>query len=253
MRLLCFILAAASGLGVGLVSSIAGIGGGSLMVPLMILVLGVDAKIAVASSLLTIVVTSAFSSSIYLREKLVNLKAALSLEPTATLGAILGANITVSLPSSAVKRILGFGLIAVSIMVLLKPLLRAEEAEGTGALRNLHLGAAASFPAGVASGMLGIGGGVLKVPVMNLIMSIPIREAVATSSFMAGLTASSGGIVYLAKGLVDPVLVLGLAIGVAPGATIGAKTLKKLKPAYIRTVFSLVLMYAALRLTGWLS
>ena len=91
----------------------------------------------------------------------------------------------------------------------------------------------------------------MKVPVMNLIMSIPIREAVATSSFMVGLTASSGGIVYLAKGLVDPVLVLGLALGVAPGATIGAKTLKRLKPTYIRLAFSLVLMYAALRLIGW--
>jgi len=251
VRLWSFVLAVAGGLGVGLVSSIAGIGGGSLMVPLMVLVLGVDVKVAVASSLLTIVVTSAFSSSVYLRERLVNLKAALSLEPTTALGAILGANITVSLPSGVVRRILGFGLIAVSIMIILKPLLRAEEAEGVGRLRNIHLGAAASFVAGVASGMLGIGGGVLKVPVMNLIMSIPIREAVATSSFMVGLTASSGGIVYLAKGLVDPVLVLGLALGVAPGATIGAKTLKRLKPTYIRLAFSLVLMYAALRLIGW--
>ena len=115
-------------------------------------------------------------------------------------------------------------------------------------MKNWLLGIASSFFAGVSSGMFGIGGGVLKVPIMNLIMGLPIKEAVATSSFMVGLTASSGSIVYALQKLVDPVLVLGFAMGIIPGATLGAKSLKGIKSKYIKLIFSMVLLYAGIKL-----
>jgi len=237
-----------SGIGVGIISSMAGIGGGTLMVPLMVLVLGVDVKVAIASSLLTIIVTSASSSTVYLKEGLVNLKAALTLEPSTALGAIVGASITIGLPSNLVKRIFGFGLIAISLVMLARTFTRPKE---KGEIKHWTLGVLSSFFAGMASGMFGIGGGVLKVPIMNLIMEMPIKEAVATSSFMVGLTASSGSMVYAIKGFVDPVLVLGFALGIMPGATIGAKSLKGIKSRYIKLIFSLVLLYAGIKLVGW--
>jgi len=234
-----------SGVGVGLLSSIAGIGGGTIMVPLMVLVLGIDVKVAIASSLLTIIVTSASSSSVYLKEGLVNLRVALTLEPTTALGAIVGASITIGLPSSVVRKVFGVGLMIISVIMLLRTFTKPREG---GEVKNWLLGIASSFFAGVSSGMFGIGGGVLKVPIMNLVMGLPIKEAVATSSFMVGLTASSGSIVYALQKLVDPVLVLGFAMGIIPGATLGAKSLKGIKSKYIKLIFSMVLLYAGIKL-----
>ena len=243
--LMRFIEVMLSGVGIGLVSAIAGIGGGTLMVPLMVLVLGVDVKVAIASSLLTIIVTSASSSSVYLREGLVNLKVALTLEPTTALGAISGAILTIGLPSYIVKKVFGAGLVAISALMLLRTFTKPKE---IGEVKHWFWGIFSSFFAGMSSGMFGIGGGVLKVPIMNLIMDLPIKEAVATSSFMVGLTAASGSIVYSLKKLVDPVLVLGFASGILPGATLGAKSLKGIKSKYIKLIFSLILMYAGIKL-----
>ncbi len=240
-----FLEIVSGGIGIGLISSVAGIGGGTLMVPFMILILGIDAKVAIASSLLTVIVTSTTSSAVYLKERLVNLKLALTLEPTTALGAIVGALITISLPSMTVRKIFGLGLSIISIIMLVRTFIRPKEGKE---IRNWPLGIASSFIAGLSSGMLGIGGGVLKVPIMNLIMDVPIKMAVATSSFMIGFTASSGSIVYILRQLVDPILVVGFALGIIPGATIGAKTLKRIKSKYIKVLFSMILLYAGLRL-----
>ena len=240
----------AGALGIGFVSAIAGIGGGSLMVPFMVLALGLDIKVAVATSLLCIVVTSCSAASVYLRRGLIDVKSALLLEPATALGAIAGAFITLTLPAEAVKCALGFILLYVSGMMLKKALARARSQESAPKLlpaRKL-LSVAASFLAGLISGMFGVGGGVIKVPVLTMILGLPIKVAVATSSFMVGLTAASGGVVYLAKGFTDPVAVLALAAGIMPGATLGAKYMRKLDPRVVRLVFSLILLYAAARL-----
>ncbi len=245
MVLMKFIEVMFSGVGIGLISAIAGIGGGTLMVPLMVLILGINVKVAIASSLLTIIVTSASSSSVYLREGLVNLKVALTLEPTTALGAISGAILTIGLPSYIVERVFGAGLVAISMLMLLRIFTKPKV---SGEVKHWFWGVFSSFFAGMSSGMFGIGGGVLKVPIMNLVMDLPIKEAVATSSFMVGLTAASGSIIYSLKKLVDPVLVLGFASGILPGATLGAKSLKGIKSKYIKLIFSLILMYAGIKL-----
>ncbi len=237
-------------IGIGFVSAIAGIGGGSLMVPFMVLVLNYNVKIAIATSLLSIVVTSSSAASVYLKKGMVDLKAALLLEPITALGAIVGANITLTLPVKMVKGALGMLLLWISIMMLRKALKRVSHEESTVKVlphRKL-LAVLASFLAGLTSGMFGIGGGVIKVPLMTLVLGLPIKVAVATSSFMIGLTATSGGIVYLTRGYVDPLSVSALALGIIPGATLGAKFMKKLRPWIIRFVFSFILLYASIRL-----
>ncbi|MCD6084886.1 MAG: sulfite exporter TauE/SafE family protein [Desulfurococcales archaeon] len=243
----------AGALGIGFVSAIAGIGGGSLMVPFMVLVLNYDVKVAIATSLLCIVVTSCSAASVYLRRGTVDVKTALLLEPTTALGAIVGAYITLTLPVKVVKGALGALLLYVSVTMLRKALKRAGRGQADAMkvkippLRKL-LGVLVSFLAGMTSGMFGIGGGVLKVPLMALIMGLPIKIAVATSSFMVGLTAASGGVVYLMKGFTDPLSVIALAAGIIPGATLGARYLRRLEPRAVRLVFSLILLYASVRL-----
>ncbi|RLG84313.1 MAG: sulfite exporter TauE/SafE family protein [Thermoprotei archaeon] len=238
--------------GIGFVSAITGIGGGSLMVPFMVLIMNYDVKVAIATSLLCIIVTSSSAASVYLRKGLIDIKTALLLEPTTALGAIVGAFITITLPVKVVKGALGLLLSYISITMLRKALKKTSVEDKSGEAKLLPLrkllGILISFLAGMASGMFGIGGGVIKVPLMTLILGLPIKTAVATSSFMVGLTAASGGIVYLTKGLVDPLSVVAIALGIIPGATLGAKYMRKLKSWIVRLIFSLILLYASIRL-----
>lgn len=237
-------------IGMGFVSAITGIGGGSLMVLFMVLILDYDVKMAIAVSLLCTVVTSSTATSEYFERGLVNVRIALLLEPMSMLGAIVGAHITLSLPDRLVKGALGLLLFYVSVIMFrgalkeapLKPI--SDEMPFFSKL----LGVLVSFLIGLVSGMLGIGGGVMKVPFMALILGLPIKVAIATSSFMVGLTAASGGIVYLMRGLVDPLSVIALALGTIPGATLGARYMKRLKPRTVRLVFSIILLYASIRL-----
>ncbi len=237
--------------GIGFISAIAGIGGGSLLVPFLVLALGYDVKIAIATSLMCIVVTSSSASSEYLRRGLVDMGTALLLEPLTALGAITGAYITLTLPANVLKIALGALFLYISAETIWKALHerkgRVEVPGSVTALRKA-VGSALSFMAGLTSGVFGIGGGVIKVPIMTYIMKLPIKTAVATSSFMVGLTAASGEIVYLTKNLTDPLTATLLSVGIIPGAILGAKCLKKTKPKYVRIVFGAVLLYASLRL-----
>lgn len=234
---------------IGFVSAISGIGGGSLIVPFLVLVLNYDIRVAIAISLLCIVISSSSATSIYLRRNLVSLETALLLEPATVLGAIVGANLTLTLPVKIVKCAFGILLLWIAIIMFrraLKSTLHQHSARNIPHRRIVAV--LISFLAGLLSGMFGIGGGILKVPLMTFILGLPIKTAVATSSFMIGLTATSGGIVYLIKGFVNPVPLVILALGLIPGATLGAKLMRKLKPEIIRLIFSLILLYASLRL-----
>lgn len=241
----------AGALGIGFVSAVAGIGGGTLMVPFMVIVLGYDVKTAIATSLICIIVTSSSASAVYLRKGMVDLKAALLLEPSTAAGATLGAYITLSLPARTVELALAVLLLLVSGNMLRKVIISRREGVSERAKTTTWRKASAvsvSFLAGFLSGMFGIGGGVLKVPILTSIIGLPVKSAVATSSFMIGLTASSGGIVYLVKNYVDPLSFVALSLGIIPGATLGAKLMSRLKSWAVRVIFASILIVAALRL-----
>jgi hypothetical protein len=96
--------------------------------------------------------------------------------------------------------------------------------------------------AGVVSGLLGVGGGFLKVPVMVLAMRVPVRAAVSTSSFMIGVTACSGALVYLARGLVDAPTTVPVVLGVTVGAYLGSKWAQRVKSSVLTVMLALVLL-----------
>lgn len=237
-------------LGIGFVSAIVGIGGGTLMIPFMVLILNYDVKEAIATSLVSIIVTSSSASSIYLRRRDVDLKTAFLLEPSTAAGAIVGAYLTISLPTRIVETAFSLLLLYVSISMLRDALRRKEIETGNYKVsrQRRRVGVLIAFLAGLTSGMLGIGGGVLKVPLMTMVLGLPIRTAIATSSFMVGLTASAGSLVYLLKGYVNPYAVASLALGIIPGATLGAHMLKKISPRILKIIFSVTLMYASIKL-----
>ena len=104
------------------------------------------------------------------------------------------------------------------------------------------------YIAGVVSGLLGIGSGVLKVPAMDLAMRLPIKVSTATSNFMIGVTAAASAGVYFARGDIDPFVAAPVAMGVLIGATLGSRLLGRLQSLVIRIVFVLVLLGVSLEM-----
>ena len=118
--------------------------------------------------------------------------------------------------------------------------------DGPGyAVHGLGRGAIGSIGAGVVSALLGIGGGLIKVPVMHLVMGVPLRVATATSNLMIGITATASAIIYLLRGGIDPFVAGPTAIGVFLGATIGSRTAHRIDLRVLRILFVAVLSWTA--------
>jgi uncharacterized membrane protein YfcA len=110
---------------------------------------------------------------------------------------------------------------------------------------RLPAGIAGSVGAGVVSAILGIGGGLVKVPVMHLVMGVPLRVATATSNLMIGITASASAIVYLLRGGIDAYAVGPTAVGVFVGATLGSRFGRRVDVSLLRLLFVGVLLFTA--------
>jgi uncharacterized membrane protein YfcA len=106
-------------------------------------------------------------------------------------------------------------------------------------------GIAGSLVAGVASALLGIGGGLVKVPVMHVVMGVPLRVATATSNLMVGITASASAIIYLLRGGIDAYATAPTAIGVFIGASVGSRVAHRIDLRVLRLLFVLILLYTA--------
>jgi uncharacterized membrane protein YfcA len=106
-------------------------------------------------------------------------------------------------------------------------------------------GIVGSLVAGVASALLGIGGGLVKVPVMHVVMGVPLRVATATSNLMVGITASASAIIYLLRGGIDAYATAPTAIGVFIGASVGSRVAHRIDLRILRLLFVLILLYTA--------
>jgi len=113
--------------------------------------------------------------------------------------------------------------------------------------RRLPLGMGLSLVAGGLSGLLGVGGGILKVPAMNLAMGIPIRVAAATSNFMIGVTAAASLVIYVQRGFLVPLVAAPVALGVAAGALAGTVASPKVSSALLARIFGILLLVIAVQ------
>src|SRR5213083_3104334 len=253
----------------GMGGSYLGIGGGVFLIPFMTLVLSVNIKVAIATSLIGVIATSSGAASVYVRDHLTNLRLAMFLEVATTLGAIAGAVVGILVPN--IYLFLTFGIVvlyAAASMVRVaetakdrayrggedeRPLVKRlnlssvyfdQEDQGVYRYRVERPGAGfgASAAAGVFSGLLGVGGGFIKVPAMNILMRVPMKAAVATSNFMIGVTAAASAFIYYSRGLVDPQLAAMVIIGVFSGTYLGARLLEHAKSANVRFAFALFLV-----------
>lgn len=249
------------GVAAGILGSLLGLGGGVLIVPGLTLLFGLPIKTAIATSAVAVVANSLAGSVVYVRQGFTHIKLAMIMEITTTLGALAGGMIAVWVSGRWLYGL--FALVALYIVYAMRRSPAAETADdpdgslpatftdpATGrevcySVHHVDAGVAASTIAGVLSSLLGIGGGVVKVPIMCQIMGVPIKAAAATSTFMIGITTATAAMVYYGGGLVVPALVIPVALGALIGAQVGSRLAAQIRSKALRTLFQVFLLFIA--------
>ena len=236
------------GIAAGVFGSLLGLGGGILIVPLLTLGFGLPLREAVGVSLVSVIVTSSASAGVYLQRHVANLRLGMTLELFTAMGALIGGLLAFLLDERTLAALFAALLVYVAISMLRRPGGATEAEPGAGYVYRTQrsgLGYVGSVGAGVISALLGVGGGLVKVPVMHLVMGVPLRMATATSNLMIGITASASAIIYLFRGGIDPYVAGPVAVGVFLGASVGSRTAHRVDLRVLRTLFVLVLTYTA--------
>ncbi|HXL50734.1 MAG TPA: sulfite exporter TauE/SafE family protein [Candidatus Limnocylindrales bacterium] len=248
----------------GFVGALFGLGGGVLIIPFLTLVEGVPVPLAVGASIVSVVATSSASAATYVQDHLTNLRLGMFLEIGTVAGAITGAFVSVFLPASALFILFGLILLyATMVMIRARGIDFPANVRSDKTSRILALGSQyddqslnrvvkyevtrtpltvlIGYFAGIVSGLLGVGGGIINVPTMNLVSKVPVKVASATSNFMIGVTAAASASVYLLRGDVNPLLAAPLIVGVAGGALLGTRVLKVTPPTRVKVAFGILL------------
>jgi uncharacterized membrane protein YfcA len=243
------------------------------MVPLLVFLLGVPLQVAAGASILAVLATSIAAASKNVKDDMTNLRLGLFLELATTLGALMGA-FAVPFVSDQILRIV-FGLTLVYASGIMFHQIRKTGRSWTNApndelAERLNLGGsyydaargetveygvsrtpatlAVSYVAGILSGLLGIGGGGVKVPAMNVVGNIPMKAAVATSNFMIGVTAAASALVYIRNQYCDAFIAAPVVLGTLIGATIGARYNNRVKGVALKKTFIVMLFIVAIRM-----
>jgi uncharacterized membrane protein YfcA len=271
----------AVGIGAGFFGALVGIGGGVILVPALAIVFDVDLKVAIATSLVGVVATSTAAGSVYVGRGLANMRIAMTLETMTTIGGIVGGVLAVHVSQRYLSILFSAMMLLTAVLMLRakhdpKRSLEAHvDRPGHGELRQgweergrlagayfdevlgtmvhyeavrLWLGGVIAFVAGWLSGMLGVGGGFLKVPAMNIVMRVPLRVAAATSNVMVGVTAIASLFVYFEHGYVHPTLVAPITLGVVAGSLVGTTAAAKVSPMALRYALAVLLVVVAVQM-----
>lgn len=259
----------------GLIGALSGLGGGIILVPVLVLLFGVDIHYAAGASLVSVIATSSASAAAYLRDGFSNVRIAMFLEIATTCGATLGAYLAGKMDASILAFLFGLMLIYSALSGLSKkphPIspvpvgalsryfdLSGHYVEGSvqapGDNKIVQYGAShagwgfllMAFAGGL-SGLLGIGSGALKVLAMDRVMSLPLKVSTTTSNFMIGVTACASAGVYLKRGYLDPVLSMPVVLGVVLGSLLGARILPRVSVNVLRKIFAVVMLLVAIEL-----
>jgi len=259
----------------GILGSLVGLGGGTFLVPIYTLYMGIPIAYATGASLISTIATSSGAASAYIKDRITNIKIGMGLEIATTAGSIVGA-LTATLVYThhlqyAIYIIFGVVLLSQVLIQFTKArheLPKEVKPDWTTRFFKLYgkyydlvlnreveyhgirwwLGEIIMFFAGFISGLLGIGSGALKVLGMDWAMNLPMKVSTTTSNFMIGVTAATGSSIYWAFGYIAPFLAAGTAIGVLIGSYFGTKILVKITNRSIRYIFTVILLFLGVQM-----
>jgi uncharacterized membrane protein YfcA len=247
----------------GSLGAMLGIGGGVFLVPFLILVVGLPFHQAAAVSLAAVIASSTAVSAATAGRRLINLRLGMVLEVATAAGGLTGGLTAQALAPQTLQIIFA----GVALLVAIAVVRRAETAplphdadtgllggkftDGrtgqtvTYAVHRLPVGLVASFLAGNLSTLLGVGGGIVKVPVLVTWCGIPMRVAAATSAFMIGVTATSGAVIYYGHGAMIPALAASAVLGTQLGSAFGLRASARARTRGLRMLLAGVLVVVA--------
>jgi uncharacterized membrane protein YfcA len=252
-------------LGASALGGAIGMASGIFIVPVLTLFSGLDIHAAVGASIVSVIACSCGGAAPFLRSGTTNIRVAIVLEVTTTLGALTGVRLAGLLSAPILYLLFGAVLMASAAQMISK---RRDTPEEAGAselrdwasqlrlhssypdrgrdvfyrVRHVPLGLALMYGAGLLSALLGIGSGVLKVPAMDTALRLPIKVSSATSNFMIGVTAAASGVAYFARGSIDPMIAGPVALGSVLGAMLGARVLMTVSANTLRPLFVVALV-----------
>jgi uncharacterized protein len=237
-----------------------GVGGGIIMVPMLSLAFGVPIKVAIATSLVCVIATSSMAQTTYVSRGMTNVRLGMLLEVATSVGAVVGGVTAVLIDG----RILQISFAVLLLYVVWQMDHRhGEFVPATGGVleasyydpaalrevrygvRRTRLGFVLCLGAGNVSGLLGVGGGIFKVPIMNLLMGVPLKATIATSNLMIGVTAATGAAIFYGRGYMDPYYAVPAALGILLGARLGPPLAMRLSARSLGVIFQIVLLVFA--------
>lgn len=248
-----------TGVAAGVLGAVLGLGGGMFLVPALTLLFDLPMRTAVACSIVGVLATSAGAGAFAPRGRGADVELALRLEVATTAGALAGSLVAGLLSSGALSILFAVVAFFNAGYTLYKAQRRPVYAPPEALFardyrpRRWGIGLSASALAGMLSGLLGIGGGIIKVPVMYSVMDVPLGIATATSNFMVGITAAVSALVYYLRGDIYPMIAIPIALGVFAGATAGVWLLTRLRVGWVRTALIglLIVMGVQMLLRGF--
>jgi uncharacterized protein len=243
----------------GLLGAVTGIGGGILVTPILALHFGIPIREAIGTSLVAVITTSAASSSVHLQRHTTDIRLGMTLELATSLGAAVMAYLVGYFNRGVLEGLFAAFLLYSSITILARRGKVEDQPElptnGDGETilpayepKRYPLALAASLVAGGLSGLLGIGGGAIKVPIMFIFMGVPLMVATATSNFMIGVTAAASAIVYYRRGDILVHIAAPLAVGVFVGSLLGAWLAPRVRTKYVMYLLVGIMLYLAIHL-----
>lgn len=241
-----------AGLFIGVCSGLLGIGGGMVMIPLLRLVFGLDAYMATATSLFTIIPTSLSGAVSHARNKTCYPQLGVALGVGGALTSALGVQLAAMSPGWAIMLAAAVIIFYSAYSMLRKALKRpgagsgpsVEEAELVITRKTLVAGLAIGMAAGLCAGYVGIGGGFLMVPLMTAWLGVPMRKASGTSVIAIIILSIPGVAVQMMLGHVDYLAGILLAVGSIPGAAFGARLVTRVNDRQLRFLFAGFLLVA---------
>jgi uncharacterized membrane protein YfcA len=243
---------------IGILSSMIGVGGGFIVVPMLNIVYGFSMRLSVGTSLVMVVFTALSSTVAYVRQKRIDYALGLVMATGSVPGALIGSSLVRLLPDQTLGAIFGLFLIAIALRMFLgsggsgketktkrwgwRRTIRDAKGEVFKYEVNVVAGIALSVLAGLASGLLGVGGGAVAVPVMVLVLAMPMHVAVATSMFMMIFTSVTGAVNHIFQGNAVYEAALMLGFGIIVGTQLGAHVARRLKVSVLQRVFAVFLV-----------
>ena len=237
---------------VGALGTLVGAGGGFALVPVLLFIYPHDPPEVITTVSLAVAFFNALSgSAAYARQRRIDYRTALLFAAAAVPGSILGAYAVRFVPRTAFNVMFGLLMIGIAVLVMLHPAPKmgertAHRGEVRRTLRDRYghtyhwafrpmRGVVLSFVIGFLSTMLGIGGGIIHVPVMVLLLTFPVHVAAATSQLILAIMAFTGTLTHILAGEFGEVWerVLLIGVGVVLGAQLGAALAPHARPVLI--------------------